>query len=107
MDKHLCWAWAIKNSVCIICWVALAIIFSKWWIAIFAIFFMSDIKTSNERHYRKCDGCGKYSPVAKDHDEALDKAKKAGWTHIVSENKDFCPDCYRKILNEQIGDEHK
>ena len=26
-------------------------------------------------------------------DEALDKAKAAGWVHYVDGNKDYCPDC--------------
>lgn len=38
MDTKRIWlAWAIKNSVCMICWTALAIIFGKWWIALFAV----------------------------------------------------------------------
>ena len=93
MDKHLYWAWAIKNSVCIICWTALAIIFSKWWIAIFALFFMHDIRNSDKGSYRVCDGCGKYSPKGKDHNDALDKAKEAGWIHISKGNMDYCPNC--------------
>lgn len=35
-DKHTWWAWAIKNSVCVICWTGLAIWFNHWWIALFA-----------------------------------------------------------------------
>lgn len=38
------WAWALKNSVVIICWTALAVFFGKWWIALFAAFFVSDLK---------------------------------------------------------------
>ena len=92
MNKGAYWAWAIKNSVCIICWTILAIKFDKWWIASFALLFMSSLKTSIGT-YRICDGCGKHSPYANSHNEALDKAKEAGWIHIVEENKDYCPEC--------------
>lgn len=43
-DKHAWWAWAIDNSVNIVCWTALAIYFNKWWIALFAILFTSSLK---------------------------------------------------------------
>lgn len=42
--KSIYLAWAIKNSICIICWVILAIVFNKWWIALFAILFLSSIQ---------------------------------------------------------------
>lgn len=92
MNKGAYWAWAIKNSVCVICWTILAIKFDKWWIALFAAFFISNLKT-NIGNYRICDGCGKHSPYANSHNEALDKAKAAGWLHIVEGNKDYCPEC--------------
>lgn len=44
-SRSIFWAWAIKNIICIICWTALAIVFNKWWIALFAILFMSNLKT--------------------------------------------------------------
>jgi hypothetical protein len=92
MNKNIIWAWAIKNSVCVICWTALAIIFHKWWIALFGALFLSGLSTSTN-HYRVCDGCGKHSPSADGHNEALDKAKAAGWVHYVDGNKDYCPSC--------------
>lgn len=92
MDKNTLWAWAIKNSICIICWTALAIIFNKWWIALFAVLFMSGLQTKYKA-YRVCDKCGKHSPYANDYNEALDKAKEVGWVHCVNGNKDYCPDC--------------
>lgn len=51
MSNHIYWAWALKNSVVIVCWVALAIFFGKWWIALFAALFTSDLKrsTSNDK----------------------------------------------------------
>ena len=93
MDKHTIWAWAINNSICVICWLVLAIIFHKWWIMFFAALFMSGLKTEYKQHYRICDKCGKRSPCADNYNEALDKAKEAGWIHCVDGNKDYCPDC--------------
>ena len=94
MNKSTWWAWAIKNSICVICWTALAIIFHKWWIALFAALFLSGFTTQDVKKYRRiCDGCGKHSPYADSYNEALDKAKAAGWVHIVDGNKDYCPEC--------------
>ena len=96
MNKHSIWAWAIKNSICIICWTALAIVFNKWWIALFGVLFISSLKTvSINKKCRVCDKCGKHSPYADDHNEALDKAKAAGWVHYVEGNRDYCPECQK------------
>lgn len=38
----------IKNMVVIICFTILAIVFKKWWIAIFAVLFISDVKYSGK-----------------------------------------------------------
>lgn len=92
MSKSAWWAWAIKNIVCVIAWVVLAIVFNKWWIALFGALFISGVKT-NIGKYRICDKCGKHSPYAESHNEALDKAKAAGWIHYVEGDKDYCPDC--------------
>ena len=92
MDKNSVWAWAVKNSVCVICWSAIAIFFGKWWIALFSILFISDFTTIS-KHYRVCDNCGKHSSLANSREEALEKAKAAGWTHIDSNNTDYCRDC--------------
>lgn len=97
MDKSFIWAWAFKNIVAIIAWTALAILFNKWWIALFSLLFISSIKTETKnRSYRVCDGCGKHSPYANSYNEALDKAKEAGWVHYVDGNKDYCPECAEK-----------
>lgn len=96
MNKHLIWAWAIKNSIDILAWVALAIVFNKWWIALFAILFISGLQTKYQQ-YRVCDKCGKHSPSADSYNEALDKAKAEGWLHIAEGNKDYCPDCRKEI----------
>lgn len=92
MNKHIYWAWAIKNSISVICWTALAITFDKWWIALFGLLSMSSIQTKY-KSYRICDKCGKHSPYADSYNEALEKAKTAGWVHFVDGNKDYCPDC--------------
>ena len=99
MNKHAYWTWAIKNCTVVICWTVLAIIFNKWWIALFAVLFMSDLKLKSEDNvYRICDLCGKKGPVANNHDDAIEKAKKAGWVHCEND-KDYCPECYIKMLN--------
>lgn len=92
MNRSSLWACAIKNSVCMICWTVLAVVFDKWWIAFFATLFMSWVETKYQS-YRVCDKCGKRSPYADSYNEALEKAKKAGWVHCADGNKDYCPDC--------------
>ena len=94
MNKSTLWAWAIKDSISVICWVALAIVFDKWWIALFGVLFMSSLKTRHQS-YRVCDKCGQHSPYADNYNDALKKAKEAGWVHYVDGNKDYCPDCQR------------
>ena len=92
MKNSTVWAWALKNSICVICWTALAIIFNKWWIALFGALFLSSLQTQC-KSCRICDKCGKHSPYADSYNEALNKAKEAGWVHYVEGNKDYCPDC--------------
>ena len=42
MNKHAWWAWAIKNSVVLICGTVLAVVFEKWWLAVlFPALFMN------------------------------------------------------------------
>ena len=98
MNKNIIWAWALKNSICVICWTILAIIFNKWWIALFGALFISGFTTKHQS-YRTCDKCGKHSPYADSYNDALDKAINAGWLHITEGNLDYCPDC-RKDENQ-------
>ena len=56
---------------------------------------MSDFQTKH-KSYRICDKCGKHSPYADSYNDALDKAKEAGWIHCVDDNKDYCPDCQKE-----------
>lgn len=94
MNKNGLWAWAIKNSISVICWVVLAIVFNKWWVALFGLLFVSGFTTEvKHRYFRVCDKCGKRSPYADNYNEALDKAKESGWIHYADGNKDYCPDC--------------
>lgn len=93
MDKSIYWTLAIKNSICIICWTILAVIFDEWWIALFSAFFISDLKYHIARHYRVCDKCGRHSEYAESSEEALKKAKESGWIHYDGMDKDYCPDC--------------
>lgn len=95
MKKHAWWSLAIGNSICMICWTVLAVIFNKWWIALFGLLFMSSCK-SIQGHYRICNKCGKHSEYAATAEEALKKAEAAGWVHYHSTNTDFCPECYKK-----------
>ena len=95
MDKNTVWAVMLKNITVILIWIALAIYFDKWWISLFALLFMSYVEVKH-RSYRVCDGCGKHSPYANSYNDALDKAKKAGWVHYVDGNRDYCPECEKK-----------
>lgn len=96
MNNRMWYAVLAKNAVCVICWTILAVYFNKWWIALFAAFFLSGVQTAYKT-YRICDGCGKHSPYADSRNEALDKAKEAGWIHLVDGNKDYCPKCLDEI----------
>ena len=85
----------IKNVIVVICLTILAVHFDKWWIILFSLLLSVGIKT---RAYRVCDGCGRHSPFASTHREAIDKARKLGWVgYKDSKNggewEDYCPDC--------------
>lgn len=82
----------LTNCVCVICWAALAVIFNRWWIALFALLFMTYYKTAR-RHYRICDKCSKHSPPAESREAAIQTATGAGWFHRPDSDVDFCPDC--------------
>lgn len=38
----------LKNSIALICWTVLAVIFRHWWIALFSLLFMAEVKA----HYK-------------------------------------------------------
>lgn len=93
MNKNTIWACAINNMISVSCFTVLAVMFDRWWIVLFALLFFTIPKSTAERYYRICDGCGKHSPYADSYNEALEKAKAAGWVHQVDCNKDYCPSC--------------
>lgn len=101
MSKNTLWSIVFYNIICMICWTALAVIFGKWWIALFGILFMSSYPV--KQYWRYCDGCGKIGPVADSYNDALNKAKEAGWIHCVDGNKDYCPECQQEVFKEQIN----
>lgn len=82
------------NLAALITWAALAVIFNKWWIALFAIFFWTV-----RRSYIYCDGCGEKGPTANNVHEARAKAHGEGWTSEIREGKtwDYCPKCMKKF----------
>ena len=97
MIKNSLGAVMLKNSICVVCWAALAVVFDRWWIALFALLFMTSYETV-QRHFRICDKCGKRSEPASGHNEALDKAREAGWIHIAEDNKDYCQNCKHEVM---------
>lgn len=97
MNKGVLLAWAIKNTIVLICFTILAVIFNKWWIILFSMLLMTFCQTGY-KCYRVCDKCGKHSPYADSYNEALDKAKEAGWIHVTEGNMDYCPDCKEKMI---------
>ena len=38
----------LKNSIMMICFTVLAIVFNKWWISLFAALFLSNLKIKGE-----------------------------------------------------------
>ena len=96
MNIAMIFAWFLKNTITLLIFAAMAVRFDKWWIILFALCFMSNLK-KEYKTYRICDKCGKHSPYADSYNEALAKAKDAGWIHITDGNRDYCPDCKNKI----------
>ena len=97
MNKNIVWAWVIKNCAAIFAWATLAVVFNEWWIALFALLFMSSLHQTPRKYYRICDKCGRRSDYADTPEEALEKAKKSGWIHYSGMNTDYCPDCKDEI----------
>lgn len=50
MNKSAWWAWAIRNSVCVICWTTLAIVFNKWWICLFSMLFLCSLQNETVKN---------------------------------------------------------
>lgn len=89
--KNIEWvAWVIKNSVVMICFTTVAIFFGKWWIILFSIIWLSNMKTESSTR-RICDGCGRVIDLD-------GEARRAGWVRRKNGEKweDFCPECQSK-----------
>ena len=43
----------IKNIVAIICFTILAVVFKKWWIALFSLLFYSIFKSDEETYWNR------------------------------------------------------
>lgn len=96
MSKAAWTAWAVKNSVAVICCTVLAIHFNHWWIVLFAILLTSSL-APKWIPSRICDGCGK-TIYADDLD--IDRAmQRAGWIRKKRGDKweDFCPKCQETL----------
>lgn len=93
--KNSSWtAWAIKNSIVVICFTILAIYFNHWWIVLFACLLTTSLKTKRFPS-RICDGCGKtLYAESMDIDSEL---KQAGWIRRKNGEQweDYCPECQR------------
>ena len=92
MDDKFYLIIAIKNCICVVAFVILAIVFNQWWISLCSLLFVTGIKMEKNKYYRVCDECGKKTPYADSHIGARIKAEKLGW--LCKENgEDYCPNC--------------
>lgn len=98
LNKSDVLAYVVNNIICVVCFSTLAILFDKWWIALFAFLFFALPSKYVKKYYRVCDECGKYSPYADSYNEAIDKATKAGWVRWKENDEweDYCPECQSK-----------
>lgn len=88
----------IYNAINLICFTLLTIVFNKWWIILFAfLFIMIPTSKFKGQKFRVCDGCGRFSESDKTVEESIQRAEKCGWLHMSTNDKDFCPDCLRRI----------
>lgn len=86
----------VKNVAVLCIFAALACIFDKWWIVLFASLFLSGYKTEIPRHFLVCDSCGAKGPIGNNVEEARMKAKREKWWRGVDHNGkhvDYCPVC--------------
>lgn len=91
-------AFLLYNIFNLLVFGAVAIVFEKWWIVLFALLFvLLPAKTGKSKKCRICDSCGRHSESGETDTEAIIRAEKCGWVHIKETNKDFCPECKIKI----------
>lgn len=97
MNKTAWVVWAVKNSIVVICFTALAVYFNHWRIVLFAYLLTTSLETKTKRLLsRICDGCGKTL-----YTESMDidsELKRAGWIRRKNGGQweDYCPECQRK-----------
>lgn len=100
MKKDSIWmAWAVKNSVNAIVWAALAVIFHRWWIALFMLISMSSLETKSEPASTCwCDICGAQFPFRGKYEDLIKKKQELRWVSRIVDGKriDVCPECQRK-----------
>ena len=101
MNKDIFWSQTIQNSCAIFAFATLAVVFDRWWIALFALLFINYF-TVQRKYYRVCDECGKHSPYANNYNEALNLAKESGWKHYMAANTDYCPDCQKERHTHEL-----
>lgn len=104
MNKHTIWAWVFYHVVNLICWALLAVVFGRWWIALFAVLFLGTLRNGDRYFY--CDICGACSPAASTLDKAEKKRVEAGWIRRKTENgmEDICPACQKRIFGAELGE---
>ena len=89
-------AYLIYNILNLAIFGALALVFEKWWIILFALLFVL-LPSHKIKHKRTCDMCGKSTESYDTPEEAIKQAEKCGWIHIEKTDQDFCPECIIKI----------
>ena len=100
-DKQLILIVFVKNCIVMICWTILAICFSKWWIALFAVLFMNGFKPSTVNSCY-CDQCGVFLPFVGTSEELRKAEYEAGWARykINDTYKDYCPKCKDNVCEK-------
>lgn len=97
-------AYLIYNILNLAIFGALALVFEKWWIILFALLFVL-VPTRKVMHKRTCDICGKSTKSCDTPEEAIKEAERCGWIHIDKTDSDFCPECAHKIRGEKTFNE--
>ena len=92
----------VSNMFVLAAFICLAIIFGKWWIALFSAFFFDKVKITRRMW---CDGCGEVIYGAS-LQELSNEAKRRGWKKIKHDGQflDACPNCYEAMLKKEGGD---
>lgn len=89
-------AYLIYNILNLAIFGALALVFEKWWIILFALLFIL-LPSHKTIHKRTCDICGKSTESYDTPEEAIKQAEKRGWIHVEENDRDFCPECIKEM----------